>query len=199
MGKVLTGTYRNTPKGNRWMAEVRCDLCALGHNSRHTSHHTYLPTQMVEQFLLSIAFSFDGSCGYTSSSNMMRPLPLLPLQANNTKLKYLSHAVVNYNCKMYILRLQRMLNEAQGKYVNDDKVRAYTASIRCQKDIESLSKIGLNPQEISRSLDLSSTSFVKGRIARIDQDNAERRRFLATGHIPEELETSAGVFHILQK
>jgi hypothetical protein len=92
-----------------------------------------------------------------------------------------------------------MLNEAQGKYVNDDKVRAYTASIRCQKDIESLSKIGLNPQEISRSLDLSSTSFVKGRIARIDQDNAERRRFLATGHIPEELETSAGVFHILQK
>jgi len=91
-----------------------------------------------------------------------------------------------------------MLDEAQGKYVNnDDKVRSYSASARCQKDIESLSKIGLNPYEISRSLDLS-TSFVKSRMARIEEDKAERRRFLLTGRIPAE-KTSVGVFHILQR
>ena len=45
------------------------------------------------------------------------------------------------------------------------EIRPYTASVRCQKDIESLSKIGLSPEDISRSLDLS-ISFVKSHMER---------------------------------
>ena len=37
---------------------------------------------------------------------------------------------------MYLLRLQRMLDEANGRYRQEDKIRTYTASVRCEKDIE---------------------------------------------------------------
>ena len=81
-----------------------------------------------------------------------------------------------------IIELQHKLMEAQRKY--GDKIRPYTASVRCQKDIESLSKIGLNPKDISRSLDLS-ISFVRSHLARINEDKVKRMRFLSTGILPE--------------
>jgi hypothetical protein len=95
---------------------------------------------------------------------------------------------------MHIVELQHKLNEGQGRY--NDKVRVYSASARCQKDVESLSKIGLNTQDISRSLDLP-ISFVKRRMARIEKENAAKRRFMATGHIQESV--TPGVVHILQR
>ena len=87
-----------------------------------------------------------------------------------------------------------MLDEANGKYQND-KIVKYTASVRCQKDIESLKKIGLTTEEVSRSLDVP-VSFVKRQMVRIAQNNEERRRFLRTGVIPV---SDPGVFSILQK
>ena len=97
---------------------------------------------------------------------------------------------------MYILRLQRALDEAKGRY-QDDKIRTYTASVRCEKDIEELtsSRVGLTTYETAHALDLP-VSFVKSRMARIAQSNAERRRFLNTGRIPVE---DPGVFTIFQR
>jgi hypothetical protein len=94
-------------------------------------------------------------------------------------MKYLKSVVVKHNSSMYILRLQRMLDEGQGKF--NDKVRPYTA--RCQRNVEGLSKIGLNPEEISYSLDLP-ISFVKSRMAKIGREKIERDRFQRTGIIP---------------
>jgi hypothetical protein len=62
-------------------------------------------------------------------------------------MKYLKSVVFKYNSSMYILRLQRMLDEARP------------CTVRCQRDVEGQSKIGLNPEEISYSLDLP-LSFV---------------------------------------
>ena len=76
-----------------------------------------------------------------------------------------------------------MLDEANGRYRQDDKIRTYTASVRCEKDVSNLSKIGLNTEEISHSLGLP-ISFVKSRMARIDEEKAKRNRFLRTGIVP---------------
>ena len=76
------------------------------------------------------------------------------------------------------IELQHKLMEAQGKF--NDKIRPYTASVRYQKDIESLSEIGLSTQEISDTLD-TPVSFVEHQIARIERHNEARNRFLRTG------------------
>ena len=96
---------------------------------------------------------------------------------------------------MYQLRLQRLLDEAKGKYVGEDRIRQYTASARCERDIESLRRIGLTTEEVSRSIDVP-VSFVKRQIGRLAQANEERRRFLRTGVIPI---SNPGVFTIFQK
>ena len=63
------------------------------------------------------------------------------------------------------VRLQRALDIAQGKFNDNDKVRPYIA--RCQKDdVESLSKIGMTPEDISYSLSLP-ISLVRSHKARI--------------------------------
>jgi hypothetical protein len=50
-------------------------------------------------------------------------------------MKYLSQPIANStNSKMHLVELQHKLMEAQGKF-NDDKIRTYTASVRCQRDI----------------------------------------------------------------
>jgi hypothetical protein len=72
-----------------------------------------------------------------------------------------------------------MLDETQGMF--NDKVRPYTA--RCQRDLEGLSKIGLNPEEISYSLDLP-ISFIKSRMAKIEREKIERNMFQRTRIIP---------------
>ena len=87
-----------------------------------------------------------------------------------------------------------MLDEANGKYQND-KIVKYTASVRCQKDIESLKKIGLTTEEVSRSIDVP-VSFVKRQMIRIAQNNEERKRFLRTGVIPM---SDPGIFTIFQR
>ena len=90
------------------------------------------------------------------------------------------------------IELQHKLMEAQGKF--NDKIRPYTASVRCQKDIESLSKIGLSTKEISDTLDIP-VSFVERQIARIERHNEARNRFLRTGILPTP---GIGVFTIFQ-
>jgi hypothetical protein len=72
--------------------------------------------------------------------------------------------------------------EAQVKF-NGDKIRPYTASVRCQKNVESLSKIGSSTQEISDTLNIP-VSFVEHQIARIERHNEARNRFLRTGILP---------------
>ena len=96
------------------------------------------------------------------------------------------------------IELQRKLMEAQGKYnSNNDKIRPYTASVRCQKDIESLSKIGLNTQEISYTLDLPF-SLIRSQQARIARASEDRRRFLRTGILPQfEVPWTTSSFHNL--
>lgn len=97
-----------------------------------------------------------------------------------------------------IIELQHKLMEAQGK-CGDDKIRPYKASVRCQKDIESLSKIGLSPEDISKSLDLS-ISFVNSHMTRINEDKTKRMRFLRTGILPEpDVRGRPGVFTIFQR
>ena len=88
-----------------------------------------------------------------------------------------------------------MLDEAQGRYFDNDKIKSYTASVRSQKDIDSLKKIGLSTEEVSRSIDIP-VSFVKRQMNRIVQTNEERRRFLKTGVIPV---SDPGVFTIFQR
>ena len=91
------------------------------------------------------------------------------------------------------IELQHKLMEAQGKF--NDKIKPYTASVRRQKDIERLSKIGLSTQEISDTLDIP-VSFVERQIARIERHNEARNRFLRTGILPTH---GVGVFTIFQK
>ena len=108
-------------------------------------------------------------------------------------MKYLSQPVAKIILViMYILRLQRALDEAKGKYY-DDKIRTYTGSIRCQKDIESLKNIGLTTEEVSRSIDVP-VSFVQRQMIRIAQSNEERRRF-HHGILP----SSGGYYAILPR
>ena len=97
------------------------------------------------------------------------------------------------DCISSIIELQHELMEAQGKY--GDRIRPYTASVRCQKDIEGLAKIGLSTQEISDTLD-TPVSFVERQIARIERHNEARNRFLRTGILPTP---SVGVFTIFQR
>ena len=96
---------------------------------------------------------------------------------------------------MYLLKLQRALDEANGRY-QDDKIVKYTASVRCQKDIENLtsSRIGLTTYETAHALDVP-VSFVKSQLARLAQNNEAKNRFLRTGIIPV---LDPGVFTIFQ-
>ena len=95
----------------------------------------------------------------------------------------------------HIVELQRKLMETEGNDNNNDRIKSYTASVRCQKDIDSLSKIGMTPEDISYSLDLP-ISFVQKQKARIANANEARRRFLRTGILPK---ANPGVFNILQR
>ena len=97
---------------------------------------------------------------------------------------------------MYLERLQKMLDESNGRY-REDKIRTYMASVRCDKDIENLTspKIGLTTYDTAQVLDLP-ISFVKSRLARIAQNNEERNRFKRTATIPV---VDPGVFTIFQR
>ena len=99
---------------------------------------------------------------------------------------------------MHIVELQRKLQEAQGKDNNNERIRPYSASVRCQKDIENLSRVGLNDSEISHVIDLPLT-FIQRQKQRIWKANEDRRRFLATGRIPQQQENPPGVFTIFQR
>ena len=94
---------------------------------------------------------------------------------------------------MHIVELQHMLDEAQGK---EERIRPYSASVRCQKDVENLSRIGMTPEDISYSLDLP-LSLVRSHKARIEEQKAARRRFLMTGKLEET--PRVGVFSIFQR
>ena len=91
------------------------------------------------------------------------------------------------------IELQHKLMEAQGKF--NEKIKPYTASVRCQKDIEGLAKIGLGTKEISDTLDIP-VSFAEHQIARIERHNEARNRFLRTGLLPT---SGVGVFTIFQR
>jgi hypothetical protein len=79
--------------------------------------------------------------------------------------------------------------EAQG----NERIKPYTASVK--RNIESLSRIGLSPEEISSAIN-APLFFVQRQMARIQRENEARRKFLRTGRIPE-LE-NPGVFTIFQ-
>ena len=53
-----------------------------------------------------------------------------------------------------------MLDEANGRYRQEDKIRTYTASVRCDKDIENLTsrKIGLTTYDTAQVVGF--TNFV---------------------------------------
>ncbi len=96
----------------------------------------------------------------------------------------------------HIVELQRKLIEAKE---SNDGIKSYTASARCQKDIENLGRIGLTTKDISNSLDLP-ISFVQNQKARIAKANKDRRRFLRTGILPSpELVGRPGVVTIFQR
>lgn len=98
---------------------------------------------------------------------------------------------------MHIAELHHKLMEAQEND-KDERIKSYTASVRCQKDIENLSKI-LNMKEIAYTLDLP-LSLVKRHHAKIESQNEERRRFLRTGTLPRlELPGMPTVFTIYQR
>ena len=94
-----------------------------------------------------------------------------------------------------IIELQHKLMKAQYGEDYGKKIKSYTASSKCQKDIESLSKIGLNIQEISDTLDIP-VSYAERQIARIERHNEARNRFLRTGRLPTP---GVGVFTIFQR
>jgi hypothetical protein len=87
--------------------------------------------------------------------------------------------------------------EAQGK---GDKlrVRTYSASAHCQKDIENLSKIGLNDSEIARVLDVSPL-MVRKYEARIQREKTQRQKFLMSGQLPWLSSRNEGYLAILQQ
>lgn len=98
----------------------------------------------------------------------------------------------------HIVELQKKLIEAQG-FESNDRIKSYMASVRCQKDIENLSRIGMTPEDISYSLDLL-LSFVQNQKVRIAKSNEARRRFLRTGILPSpEPVGRPGVFTIFQR
>lgn len=95
----------------------------------------------------------------------------------------------------HIAELQHKLMEAQGI----ERIKPYTASVRFQKDIENLSKIGMTSEDISYSLDVPIT-FIQKQKARIAKANEERRRFLQTFTLPTpEVVGRPGVFTIYQR
>lgn len=99
---------------------------------------------------------------------------------------------------MHIFELHYKLMEAQGKNING-RIRPYTASARCRKDIENLSKIGMTSEDISYSLDLP-ISFVQKDMARIVKANEAGRRYLRTGTLSSpEFVVRPAVFTIFQR
>ena len=104
--------------------------------------------------------------------------------------------MLSYLSRMYdSIRLQQMLMEAQGKDNNNDRIRPYTASSRFAKDVDNLSKIGMTSEDISYSLSVPIT-FIQKQKQKIWKANVARRRFLATGRIPQQ---NPGVFTIFQR
>ena len=92
-----------------------------------------------------------------------------------------------------------MLDEAQGRLhtqQQEERFRPYTASLRF--DVQSLSKIGMTPQEISYSLSVP-LALVRSHKARIEKEKAARRKFLMTAQLPWLETVPIGVFSILQK
>jgi hypothetical protein len=93
-----------------------------------------------------------------------------------------------------IVELQHKLMEAQGRL--EERIKPYAA--RCQKDVESLSKIGMTPEEISYVTDVP-LYFIRKHKGKIEREKTARRRFLMTGQLPEMENAGVGVFSILQK
>jgi hypothetical protein len=97
------------------------------------------------------------------------------------------------------LELNRELMAAQGKLEDFERIRPYTGSVRCQKDIESLSRGKYSTAEISNILQVPE-SLVKSRIAIRQREDEERRQFLSSGILPKAITGSgSGYYAILQK
>ena len=95
-----------------------------------------------------------------------------------------------------VIQLQHELMESQQQ--GTERIRPDYASVRCQKEIEQLSK-SYSTDEISYILDVPLT-YAKSRLARIEEQKEQRRRFLTTGQIPQQQGTvAAGYYAILPK
>lgn len=86
---------------------------------------------------------------------------------------------------------------AQGKEGELIKVRTYSASQRCQHDVQSLSRIGLDTRQISNALEIHQYT-VEHHKARLEEEEIRRRDFMLTGN-PVERKWRGGYFAILQK
>jgi hypothetical protein len=92
---------------------------------------------------------------------------------------------------------QQQQGKGEGEGNNKLRVRTYATSPQCQKDMESLSRIGLEPSEIARALEVPLLRVRKYQ-AMVERAKAEEREFLATGFLPWE-ESEGGYVAILQK
>jgi hypothetical protein len=72
-------------------------------------------------------------------------------------------------------------NSGNEEENNNSRVRARTASRN--RDIEALYRSGSSPCQISEIL-MINPDIVKARVARLEEDEAETREFLATGEMP---------------
>ena len=78
---------------------------------------------------------------------------------------------------MHIVELHAALMRAQGKEDELVKVRSYAASTRCGKDIQALSRIGMNTREIAKALSIHEYT-VKHHEARLEEEEMRRRDFM---------------------
>jgi hypothetical protein len=99
---------------------------------------------------------------------------------------------------MHICELSH-LAQGSDNSSKEQKIVPYVASARCRHDVQALTKVGWSSEDISRGLDIN-LSFVKSQQARIERHDAERRRFITSGRIPEYYEPGMPkVFPIYQK
>ncbi len=83
-----------------------------------------------------------------------------------------------------LVELQRKLQEARNEIThpansgNISKYRLRTAAVEKEKDAIELLELGVNPTEISNLLGVRLSE-----VARIEEDNQRRRKFLMTGDL----------------
>lgn len=99
---------------------------------------------------------------------------------------------------MHICEIAHLVQGHDDDSSEQGKIVPYVASARCRHDIATLSKIGWSSEDISSGLNIN-LSFVKSQQARVEAEDAARRRFKASFRLPDDVPGMPAVYTIYQR